>query len=68
MKPIKIHTAGAKLETHYELAKTISEKQLEKEKVEQQIAMYDQQLTTLQSGESNLKVVSPFEGIVAGCF
>ncbi|RLQ96846.1 efflux RND transporter periplasmic adaptor subunit [Falsibacillus albus] len=57
--------AGARLETYYSLSKTISEKQLEKEKVQQQIDVYDQKLTTLQNGESNLQVASPYSGTVS---
>ncbi|RDI40015.1 efflux RND transporter periplasmic adaptor subunit [Falsibacillus pallidus] len=56
---------GAKLQAYYDLAKTISEKEQEREKVQQQLDMYDEQLRTLQNGEGSLTVVSPYSGIVS---
>ncbi|WP_433745026.1 efflux RND transporter periplasmic adaptor subunit [Falsibacillus pallidus] len=56
---------GAKLQAYYDLAKTISEKEQERAKVQQQIDMYSEQLRTLQNGEGSLTVVSPYSGIVS---
>lgn len=58
------NNAASIRELSLSLDQAVAEKELEKEKVEQDIEKYEDQRTAIESGRSGLTVLSPYAGVV----